>query len=86
MAEKEVLRKVQFWIGEDLKREIDDFAHGLNLTSADFYKAGAILLRNVITKPNEVTVNLFTRSFKDFENKEIQKKILKQYRESKSIY
>jgi len=86
MSDKEPLKKVSFWINKDLKLEIDDFAHGLNMSSADFYKGGAILLKNLLKNVGEVNLNLFTRSFKDFENTQIQKKILKSYKESKSVY
>lgn len=86
MAEKERLIKVQFWVGENLKRELDGFAHGLKLSTSDLYKAGALMLKNMILQPPEITVNMFTRSFKDFENKQMQEKILKSYKQSKSVY
>lgn len=86
MAKGENLVKVSFWMGQELKKEIDDFAHGLNLSSADFYKAGALLLKNSIQRPPEIVMNLFTRSFKDLEKSEVQKKILKGYSNSRSIY
>lgn len=86
MADKEKLVPVRFWIGKDLKKEIDDFAHGLNLASSDFYKGGAVLLKKIFESPKDIVLNLFTRSFKDLENKEIQKKILKSYRTSSNIY
>ncbi len=86
MSNKVELVKVQFWIGKELKKEIDDFAHGLSLASADFYKGGALLLKNMIMQPPDVNLNIFTRSFKDFENTQLQKKILKSYKESRNIY
>ena len=86
MSEKPKLKKVTFWINEELKKEIDDFAHSLNLASADFYKGGAIMMKNLLERPPDMMLNLFTRSFKDLENKMVQKEILKAYKGSKSVY
>lgn len=86
MANKEKLVKVQFWVGENFREEMNNFAHGLNLATADLYKAGIILIKNLISKPGEVVLNLFTRSFKDLENSRIKKKILKEYSGSRSVY
>jgi len=80
------LVKVQFWISPELRTELNDFAHGLCLSTADLYKAGALMLKNSIEQGQRVTINMFTRSFKDFENTQIQKKILKAQRESRSVY
>lgn len=86
MAEKEKLKCVRFWIGENLKTELDNFAHGYTLSSADLYKAGAILLMNMMKNPPEINLNLFTRSFKDFENTQLKKKARKAFQDSRNVY
>jgi len=85
MVEKEKLIKVQFWIGKSLKKEINDFAHGLNLAACDFYKGGAVLLKKLFENPAEISLNLFTRNFKDMEKSHIQKQILKTIKESNRV-
>lgn len=84
MVKKEKLAKVQFWIGKDLKKEIDDFAHNLTLAAADFYKGGAVLLKKLFINPAEININLFTRSFKDVEKSIINKQILKEIKSGRS--
>ena len=86
MENKEKLVKVSFWAGEKMREEINEFAHGISLSASDFYKAGAILLKNLIEKGTEINLNIFTRSFKDFENRELQKKIQKAYKGGRSVY
>lgn len=84
--EKDKLTKVQFWIGTALRDELKEFAHGYNLATADLYKAGAIMLMNSLKHPDNVTLNIFTRTFKDLENKQLRKKILKHYQERGGKY
>lgn len=74
---KPKLSKVQFWITDELKTEITQFAQGLSLSASDFYKAGALLLKNTLVNPINSSVNLFTKQFKDLENSELQKNIRK---------
>ncbi|KYK27417.1 hypothetical protein AYK26_06960 [Euryarchaeota archaeon SM23-78] len=86
MTEKPELRKVQFWISKELKEEIDTFAHGLSMNSSDFYKGGALMMKKLLEKGGDITLNLFTRSFKDLEEKQVRKKILEAYKDSRNIY
>lgn len=86
MAEKEKLVSVRFWVGVRLKTELNDFAHSLNLATADLYKAGAILMKRLLENPGDIVLNLFTRSFKDFENTQLKKKTLKAFKESRNVY
>jgi len=86
MVEKEKLVKIQFWSGEKMRKEIKEFAHGIGLSASDFYKGGALLLINLLKNPSEVNLNLFTRSFKDFENNQIKKKIQKSFSGSRNVY
>jgi len=86
MAEKRKLVKVQFWTNEEFRKEINDFAHSINLSGSDLYKAGAIMLKDIISGAREVNINLFTRSFKEFEDGQIKKKIQKAYKDSRSVY
>lgn len=86
MVNKPNMIRVNFWIDKELKKEIDAFARSHSISCADVYKAGALMLKNMILHPPEINLNIFTRSFKDFENKQMQKKIRKAYTESRSIY
>lgn len=86
MVKKLKLTKVQFWIDTELKKELDMFAHGMSMATADLYKGGALMLKNMIERPPEVVLNLFTRSFKDLEESRMKKKILEAYKGSTTIH
>lgn len=75
--EKEEVRRVNFQIGSELKEEIENFAHSLNISSSDFYKAGAVLLKNLLEGKPEVTLNLFTKNFKDLERGRVKSDVWK---------
>ena len=81
MAERAKLVKVQFWISEKLRREINEFAQSISLSASDFYKAGAIFLKNTIQHVPENNVILLTSDFKYLMNSELQKKIHKSLQE-----
>ena len=77
MDNKEGLTKVQFWCSREFRNEIIDFAHSYNLSASDLYKAGAMLIKKLLENPMKVELNLFTRTFKDMENSQVRKQILK---------
>ena len=86
MEEKENLVKVQFWVDRATYALIKEFARTFPIAASDLYKGGAVMLMNCLSRPSEITLNLFTRSFKDLEKSQLQKKILKKYQESRSVY
>ena len=86
MENKHRLVRVSFWIDGDLREELNQFAKSISLSTSDLFKAGAIIMKNLIKGNPEINLNLFTRSFKDFENRQLQKKIQKAYKRSITTY
>jgi len=82
----EPLAKVQFWITPTLKQELNEFAHSLSLATADLYKAGATMLMQMLKTPSFVSLNLYTKTIKDLQRKQIQKDIRKAYQERGTIW
>jgi len=85
MPEKEKLVKVQFWVNESLKAEIDKFAKSIAVSASLVYKAGALLFKNKVQNAPAENLVILTKSWNDFQDSQMRKKIHDELKDNRCI-